>query len=153
MFCFVPQEVAQDDEAWEDTVDILPFQNREQISLVDANGEACAHGCVLDVEPDLIIFDHQDLVHKEFQQPGLWVEVKFTSLVRGNSELKVHEDSVFDKDGDVLTADFRTPSGLTKQDRVIIYHQWIVPRLRGVGKSGKSGKRDKKSARKKARKR
>ena len=84
------------------------WKKQELISLQDDDGDAFAHGVVLDGEPEPDIFDENDLVDAEFVQARWWVKVKITSVV--NAKISLLKDCCFDFDGNELQANSLKPS-------------------------------------------
>ena len=116
MCCFVPQmrettkepsqttkDAAGDADAQvkgEDADAINVWKAGMLISLRDDDGDAFAHGSVIDGEPNPDIFDDNALVSAEHVEPGWWVHVKITSVV--DPRIKLLPDCVFSHDGQEL---------------------------------------------------
>ena len=153
MCCFVPQmreptkepsqttkDAAGDADAQvkgEDADAINVWKAGMLISLRDDDGDAFAHGSVIDGEPSPDIFDDNALVSAEHVEPGWWVHVKITSVV--DPRIKLLPDCVFSHDGQELPNNDRTPKALQElEDGIVIWHEYVVARKMGKKKPRRS---------------
>ena len=120
------------------------FQPGAPISI-QSSDEVLAHGCVIDGEPDAsVLFDDQDLVHEEVRLPSLWLIVKLVTVVRGAGDDILMEDHVFFSDGCAMNDQERKVKYLArdqKENGFLIWHEWVVPRVRAAKKAQKRRKK------------
>ena len=117
----------------EDADAIRLWKHGVLISLQDDDGDAFAHGSVVDGEPTPDIFDDNEMVSAEHVEPRWWVHVKITSVV--DPRIKLPPDCVFSHDGVVLPDNDRTPKALQElEDGIVIWHEYVVARKMGKKK-------------------
>ena len=108
---------------------------------IQSSDDVLAHGCVIDGEPDVSnLFEDQDLVHEEVRLPSLWLMVKLVTVVRGAGDDILMEDHVFFPDGTAMNDMERKVRYLArdhKEEGFLIWHEWVVPRVRASQKSKK----------------
>ena len=144
------------------TVNLVSYDFGEQITIVDGINEPLAHGCILDDEPDV----HLHGMEERWQKPGWWKKIQITTILPKCRSVTIDADHVYYADGDKITTKHdRTLKALMDvvytsttvgeephpdHEGFIIFHQWIVPRMRGAkrtqapqGTSVKTGKKQK----------
>ena len=128
-------------------VDLVSYDFGEQITIVDGINQPLAHGCVLDDEPTVSIRG----VEERWQKPGWWKRIKITTILPKCKTITIDEDHVYYADGDrISTKCDRTLKALMDVtytsdvvgeephgdlEGFIIFHQWVVPRMRGAKRS------------------
>ena len=128
------QSTTEDDENDSDSAthqgsdpNLRLWLKNELISLQDDDGDAFAHGYILDGEPELAMFENNHLVDDKYVHARWWVKVKITSVV--NSKINLPTDCCFDASGGVLKPCNLFPKALQEQVLgIVIWHQYIVQR-------------------------
>ena len=97
------------------------------------------HGTVLDPEPDVAtLFKDQELVPEGIRIPERWKHIEITSIVQDQKSSTIPADSVFLFDGSRLVEADRKISNLNELiGGVLMYFQWVVPRIRQLQKKRK----------------
>ena len=112
------------------------YKSGDLMSIVDGDGVAIAHGHILDAEPPLDVFNDNDLVSTESCQPNWWLLCKITTLTKNSVELQ--KDSVFHADGTTMNrTELRCSAMKDFEDGFIIWHAYVVPRMRNTTKASR----------------
>ena len=135
----------EDEDEDEDLLDVVVYKSKEQITLIDGDGDSLGHGYIEDVEPDLSGLD-VDLVPAEVRVPMHWLLIKLTAVVCNTVALQL--DCVFDQDGSSLCKGDRKLVELQKRpDGFIVYHQHVTRRKRSsISDSGSQSKKHKRTS-------
>ena len=94
---------------------------------MDADGDAFAHGVVIDGEPDPHIWDNSSLDNSD-DSAGYWVIVKLTSV--SNNDINLPKDACFSHDGHDLNKQDLKPKALAEAtEGILIWHEYLHPRM------------------------
>ena len=144
------EEEDNDTDSDKEMVHSKSFENGAQISLVDGQGIAFAHGVIVDDEPST---DELTRLHgtEEIQfVVGHWKEVSIRSLVHGWNAHRLESDMVYTNEGENIGSKHRKVGELKHLTSFIIWHEYVKPRVRAIKQSRaskasrrKKGKQDK----------
>ena len=110
----------------------------EKVSLLDNDGDAFAHGFVIDGEPDATVWDQSSADNSQ-DPAGYWVIMKLTSVV--NNAIDLPADSCFAHDGHDLGKNELKPRALIDlEEGILIWHDYLRPRM-VASKSAKKAKK------------
>ena len=130
-----------DDDDEEEELKIWKFNDK--VSMLDADGDAFAHGVVLDGEPDSSIWD-SSRADNSTDPSGYWVIMKLTSIVSNAIDLPA--DACFAHDGRDLCKNELKPKALMElEEGFLVWHDYLCPRMlapKSVKKSKNASTRD-----------
>ena len=130
-----------EDEGDDGMATVRSWKVNDLATLICGEGNAIAHAQILDDEPDLSEHNAQN---DEFTfEQSHWKEVNITAIIRGYSQFEIAKDQVYTSDG--LAFDDhrkRRLHELQHLDSVVIWHDYLRPRMRSTKtKSKKSNKK------------
>lgn len=126
-----------------ETAKIHEFKRGDQITIVDGDGEALAHGNMHDAEPDLDDLIQNAPIAESCCESTFWKKVTITTVVKGSSNHALDKDVAFGMDGCELKEYQRKLSNLSREDWFYIWgtEDVLVPRIRATRKNAQKRKR------------
>ena len=127
----------------DDEEELKIWRCNEKVTLLDADGDAFAHGVVIDGEPDPSVWDNSSADYST-DPSGYWVIMKLTSIVSNAIDLPA--DSCFAHDGHDLAKSQLKPKALMElEEGFLVWHDYLRPRMlapKTVKKSKNASTRD-----------
>jgi hypothetical protein len=131
----------------DDEEELKIWRCNEKVTLLDADGDAFAHGVVIDGEPSPTIWNNSNskvATNYADDPAGYWVVMKLTSVV--NNAIDLPADSCFAHDGHDLAKSQLKPKALMElEEGFLVWHDYLRPRMlapKTVKKSKNASTRD-----------